>query len=384
MHHHSPARVLWLLFFLCLLLVALSGVAGQPVSPAGAQESVARQDPGGEWSVLLVGKNVGPAASLALDSLGYPHVIYVHGGALVYSRYDSSQWWPRVIDIGPVGDFNALRLDSHNFARIAYYDSYNTALKYVKCSGMIWKTEVVDNVGVAGWFISLALDQQENPHLSYYTSTPDYAVKYAHWDGDSWQIETVDASVGAIGGHTSIAIDASGTPSIAYYDPAHGALKYARREGTSWAVETVDGGEVGKFCSLALDSTDRPHISYRDQAQDRLLYASYNDVDWTVEVVDPSGGSYGSLALDDEDRPAIAYYTAPGTALRYAYRRQSWHVEPVLVASSGTEGTSLLLGRYGEPNALYHETTTGNLYYVHRLIWLYRQYLPVIVRGRNP
>jgi hypothetical protein len=159
---------------------------------------------------------------------------------------------------------------------------------------------------------------------------------------------------------------------------------FPRRVGAAWIVETVDNGEVGPFCSLALDSAGRPHISYRDQAQNRLLYASYNDVDWTVEIVDPSGGSYGSLALDSRDRPTIAYYTAPGTVLRYAYREQSWHIEAVPVAGSGAEGTALLLGRYGEPHLLYYETMTENLYYVHRLIWLYRRHLPVIVRDRAP
>ncbi len=389
MYHRGLTRALWLLLILLLLLPCL---VGQPARPALAVGTAVRQDPGEEWAVQLVDKQVGPAAALALDRLGYPHVSYVRNDALVYAWYDGSAWQTRVVDPGPIGDFVALRLNAADQPRFAYYESYNTALKYAQYNGFVWTTEFVDNHGVAGWFVSLALDRQGNPHISYYSYTPGYAVKYAYLDstalrpaqGDAWHIETVDAGVGTLGGHTFIAVDAAGVPSVAYHDSAHGVLKYARREGASWTVETVDNGEVGGFCSLALDSAGRPHISYRDQGQNRLLYAFYNDIDWTIEVVDPNGGSYGSLALDDRDRPAIAYYTAPGTALRYARRDQSWQTEPIPGAGSGAEETALLLGYYGEPHLLYHETTTENLYYVHRLVWLNRQYLPVVARGPTP
>jgi hypothetical protein len=212
MCHRGLARVPWLFFLALLFLSPFVGLDEQPALPALAARATAGQSLGEEWAVQLVDKKVGPTASLALDYLGYPHVCYVRDGALLYAGYDGSTWRTRVIDPGLVGDFNALRLNAANLARIAYFDSYSTALKYAYTNGVTWKVEVVDNQGVAGWFVSLALDQQGNPHLSYYTYIPDFAVKYAYGDGLSWQIETVDADVGTLGGHTSIAVDASGVP----------------------------------------------------------------------------------------------------------------------------------------------------------------------------
>jgi hypothetical protein len=65
---------------------------------------------------------------------------------------------------------------------------------------------------------------------------------------------------------TSIALDAKDYPHISYYDRGRRSLKYARWNGHSWEIWTVDsGGDVGSFTSIALDSAGVPYIGYYDQ-----------------------------------------------------------------------------------------------------------------------
>jgi len=52
-----------------------------------------------------------------------------------------------------------------------------------------WQIETVDSSGFVGDYNSLTLDSSGHPHISY---SGDGDLKYAHYDGTSWQIETVD------------------------------------------------------------------------------------------------------------------------------------------------------------------------------------------------
>ena len=144
-----------------------------------------------------------------------------------------------------------------------------------------WQLTVVDSDGDVGWSTSLALDSNDNPHISYYDIT-NSDLKYASYDG-TWHTETID-STGYVGRSTSLAIDSTENPHIGYYSDSNHDLKYSWYNDT-WYTETVDStGYVGRNTSLALDSNDNPHISYYDDTNDDLKYAisiflCHNDFD---------------------------------------------------------------------------------------------------------
>jgi len=77
-----------------------------------------------------------------------------------------------------------------------------------------------------------------------------------------WQIETVDSS----DGFTSIVLDSSNKPHISYIDYEYGLVKYAYWDGVSWQIEIahdLSGGFlVLCWSSIALNSSEDPHISY--------------------------------------------------------------------------------------------------------------------------
>jgi hypothetical protein len=119
----------------------------------------------------------------------------------------------------------------------------------------------------------LVLDDNGRPHISYFDGA-NTALKYAYWDGLSWQTEIVDND-GSVGWHTSLALDSSDHPQISYYERGSTYdLKHARWNGLNWQIAPVDSmAEVGRFPSIALDSNDQPHISYYDYTNDKLKYA---------------------------------------------------------------------------------------------------------------
>jgi hypothetical protein len=180
-----------------------------------------------DWHIERVG---GPYAmsdrSLRLDADGYPHI--AHGtDDLYYAYYDGTTWHRETVDnIGDIDRYASLALDSVGHPHISYHDWGNGDLKYAWHDGSNWQIETVDSEGDVGEYTSLALDAVNRPHISYYDCT-NGDLKYAWHDGSSWQIETVDGE-GHVGSHTSLALDETSQPHISYYGGTNGDLKYAR------------------------------------------------------------------------------------------------------------------------------------------------------------
>ena len=64
-------------------------------------------------------------------------------------------------------------------------------------ASMVWTTQLVDPTYGFRMSTSLALDSSGNPHISYYDATNN-DLKYASWNGASWNIQIVD-SAGDVG-----------------------------------------------------------------------------------------------------------------------------------------------------------------------------------------
>jgi outer membrane protein assembly factor BamB len=284
--------------------------------------------------------------------------VYCFGGG------NGGSWSCETVDsIEQVGRFTSLALDSNNQPHISYYDDTNGDLKYAKWTGAEWSITTVDSIGDVGKYTSIALDSNNWPHISYYdVSNGD--LMYVRWDGSSWQKETVD-SIDDVGEYSSIELDSNNWPHISYYDVSNGDLMYVRWDGSSWLKETVDSiGDVGYFTSIALDSNNWPHISYYDDTDTNLMYAKWTGIVWLKGIVDYvgdiGGGQYEALldclALDSNDQPHIAYHDWINRDLKYAkWTGSSWDTE--IVDSSGLAGMypSIALDSNDKPSISYYE-----------------------------
>ena len=88
--------------------------------------------------------------------------------------------------------------------------------------------------------ISLALDAAGRGSISY-SRSDDQTLRYAHWTGAAWQVETVVS--GADSSDSSLALDAEGDPHISYYDQAAGDLMYAQWTGAAGLADRVPCGD---------------------------------------------------------------------------------------------------------------------------------------------
>jgi hypothetical protein len=173
----------------------------------------------------------GYQASLALDKNGNPRISYysITAGTLKYAAKDGGLWTTEAVDATGPPDLNtsyphtSIALDSLGNPHIGYYDNAHGKLRYATKSGGVWARTTVDSAGNVGGYVSLRLDNLDRPRLAYYDiSNGD--LKFAHETGGAWTVERVDA-IGDVGRWCSLRIDPQGDPYISYLDASRSSLK---------------------------------------------------------------------------------------------------------------------------------------------------------------
>jgi hypothetical protein len=240
--------------------------------------------------------------AVALDSDGYPHIVY--GGDHLYcAHFDGSSWWSETVDASPaVGSNASVALDPWDAIHIAYLDTRNGQLKYARNAEGYWETETPDPFAQRGVDTSIALDSSGSVHIAYFdTSAMTHDVRYATNASGSWELERV----GSFHPHhysNSIAIDSSDQVYISFTDSV-GNLTLATRVAGLWNLTTID---TGTESSLAIDASDNLHIAYAYGPQ--LCYATNASGDWefaTLALTEDS--TWITLALGPTGTAYITY-----------------------------------------------------------------------------
>ena len=339
-------------------------------------------------SIIVPGVAFAAEPELAIDSGGYFHLAYrnVVSGELTYTTNVSGAW--KTDALGAVLQENrylSIVVDANGAVHLAYLDytdwpvSGTVAAKYATNASGPWVAETIDQASSYTYNISLALDGDGRPRVSYYRG---YALYYAHRNALTWRRVEVDdgqnagrfssiviandgilhiayleassrelryaTSAGGLwwnkevidadgGSHLSLAADGAGHLSVAYYSDANKKLKFAGNAGGAWSVEDVDtDGNVGNQCSLVLDQAGEPHISYYDISHGALKYAVKSARGWNAKVVDAGGYPVQSrVAVDADGQVHIAYGDHAEGTVRYANNvAGSWAVQTVDVIGS--------------------------------------------------
>lgn len=236
--------------------------------------------------------NIVPPISLALDADGNPRMVFMDlvNNRLIYlspRSQASSDWLARVVVSGldTKGYLFPMVVGSGNQPVIAFYNSSSTAkqpagLQVAKLIGTEWQIETLDadpSTGrTVGLYPSLARDSKGQLYLAYF-DTYQVALKLLVFDGKTWQTPVVVDPRG--GQYTSIAVDNNGRIHLAYYEQGTQTLRYVVGTTEGFGQPTVLKMNIPlmdanfketKSISITLDGNGQPWISFFDPT-DMLL-----------------------------------------------------------------------------------------------------------------
>lgn len=315
------------LFLACCLLAG-------PLQAAWQIETV---DPGGG----------GKFSSLRIDRYGNVHVAYFDpaAGLLKYAFRDHvvNKWFTTAVDKS--SGFCSMVLDSRSRPRISY-DEYDTGrLKYAYWDGSTWRKQTIQlSAKNISYYTSIVVDSQDRPSISFYEyldAAGDTAIRLREisWDGKVWELRTADPEMGS-GKFNSLLVDSAGRLHIAYANVKYegASIRYATWNGKSWETEFVEGSGGTGYSAYSvfavLDKNDIAHITYTDVRDRSVKYATKINGKWRVDVVDSvSKVAYpdrNGLVFDSSGVPYVSYYDAGLGVLKLAHLvHGKWLLETV-------------------------------------------------------
>ncbi len=272
--------------------------------------------------------------------------------------------------------YQDMALDKDGNPVIAYCDVDKQDVKLAWWNGNSWDIQTVDSGKSVHTGISVDLDPNGDPGISYGWKK----LYYSHWNPDtqSWDREVVET--GPRNDVTSLVFDSAGNPHIAYY--GGGSLKHATKSSGSWTITTVDQGAGAKYKDIALDGSGNPMIVYSDDADgdgwlDSAKFARYSGGQWNIEDLDTGArgtGIFTTVAIAGDGEPSVVYQIDYGTTADVVYRHwdvssSSWSTAETIYSAQYPGDYCLAFNSDGVPYVSFSEGGKVRLAYKAESVW---------------
>jgi hypothetical protein len=216
--------------------------------------------------------------SLAIDSGDVPYVAYQdHANALkvTVKKWNDPNW----VTVGTQGfsqlqsDWVSLAIDSTRAPYVVYQHGVDGKGKVERFDS---EHNIWENLGVndepfsigSAYFISLAIDSNNNPYVAYRDSSESFKASAMKWNGANWENL---GSLGFSSGQaysTKISIDSNNTPYVGYYDQSSADKVTVKRFNGygNWENLSPSGGFAGptQQTTLAINPSNIPYVAYID------------------------------------------------------------------------------------------------------------------------
>jgi hypothetical protein len=248
-------------------------------------------------------------SQLLLDVICVVGMVLLNGCENNSHQFDSMTW---VVEDACIymnsGDDVQLKIDALAKPHLVARCTDNGALVYATKPDNAWDVEsiAVPEFDQVLFSPSLALDNQNRPHIAYFEYLNTCRLIYAVRTDYGWEENVIYESLDPITGtHTAISMDSADRPHIAFLVGGTGDLKYATLLDSGWHVEMIQTA-IGYSLSvdIAMDSGNRPHIVYGGW-EPIFYHYLYNDGASWIEQECPHGGSYMKIKIDSENNPHI-------------------------------------------------------------------------------
>jgi hypothetical protein len=273
--------------------------------------------------------NVGPSNfttdfdvcnSSTVDTSGNPYVAYQgYSAGLTVMKFNGTSWNSIRSTGFNVGGGNRnfnIAVTPSGILYVAFGDNksgyygYSTVITY---NGSNWVT--VGPEGFSGASVnstSMALDATGIPYVAWESSDSYNTATVMKFNGSSW------AAVGSPGfvnyvGEINIALSSTGTPYVVFSDENFNQNSKAtvmKFDGSKWVYVGSPDFRQGEadIPTIAIDSSGTPFVAYRDQSNEsKITVMKFDGTNWTVVASDISAGSASSMgmALDASGKPYV-------------------------------------------------------------------------------
>lgn len=332
------------------------------------------------WAIDIVDSGAGFGyGAHAYDGSGNPAIGYpdYDNDDVKFAHWNGTSWITEIVDPGVVahGGVDIAFDPNDGNPSLSYTDYDRGDLKFAHWNGSSWDIVVIEARTVIGWEPSLEYDPSRNPSIAYCGGkAKTKGLKLARFVSGSWETELVDPVNMGIKHYVSLAYDADGNPAIAYSDDidpdilSMETLKFARWNGASWDIEIVETGVFfyGMCASLAYDAAGNPTIVH---GYDEVRFLSSNGSGWNLEIVDGEHSEGTSMAYSPDGTAFVSYSKFAGSDRWVSVARRNepdnWETDVVEILDRATS-TSVKFDEAGNPSLSYCDHTNDYLKFAQK------------------
>jgi hypothetical protein len=288
-----------------------------------------------------------------------------------------------------LGTNNAMAMASDGTLYVAYFRPTGTStgdLRYaIRNADGTWRANgtdggiIDDSSAFVGASVSMGLDSTGKPGIAYTDST-NADLKYAHWNGTSWDVGLVGSTTGKRGNYPSIAY-LNNKPTISHFVKTNlgGYLSVDQNTSlnpstsTSWSTTQIDAsGDAGRYSTIVYNAnTSKWGIAYTDSVLltrgARYVESSGSSVTtgWGLPVIVPqpvgsnsSQAWWSSLVYDANNKPAFAWYNDADADLIFSHRNgllNGWNSVRVDAGLITGRNPNLRINSAGDFSIVYYD-----------------------------
>ena len=291
---------------------------------------------------------------------------------------------------GNTGWDTSIKLDANGFPVISLYDLTASTMKVLHCNNanctganIISKPDILSRRHT-----SIALDANGNPVIAS-SGQSDQGLRIVHCGDATCSANNTSTSpdfpsfpFNADVRGVSLVLDANGNPVVSFYRADKSELKIlhcadAACNGPGNSIVVIDPGAQAadhRSTSITLDASGNPVVAYQDSVNNALKILHCGNANCsagntiTSAVTGPGVGSQPSIKLDAAGSPVVSYSTSSGLAVLHCGNPTCTSSNIVTLADGSVSGawdSSLILDTNGNPVVSYYNATGKNLKVLH-------------------